>query len=153
MAGGGEAEDNPVNINVVPMVDVIFCLCVFFMCSFKFKQLEGRFQSWLPKDLGNNVAPDQDPKEMRVAIYWDDKEAKVVRQYGTRYVKDDAELENLIRGANEDFKKVNKPDVPVIIDGDARIPWDEVMVIVNIAKRLGIEKIQFALGANAPTTR
>ena len=41
MAGGGEAEDNPVNINVVPMVDVIFCLCVFFMCSFKIKQLEG----------------------------------------------------------------------------------------------------------------
>jgi len=153
MAGGGEAEDNPVNINVVPMVDVIFCLCVFFMCSFKFKQLEGRFQSWLPKDLGNAVVPDQDPKEMRVAIYWDDKDAKVVRQYGTRYIKDDAELESLIRGANDDFKKVNKPDVPVIIDGDARIPWDEVMTIVNIAKRLGIEKIQFALGANAPTTR
>lgn len=151
MAGGGEAEDNPVNINVVPMVDVIFCLCVFFMCSFKFKQLEGRFQSWLPKDLGNNVAPDTDPKEMRVAVYWDDKEAKVVRQYGTRYIKDDAELETLIRGANDDFKKLGK-DVPVIIDGDARIPWEEVMIIVNISKRLGIEKIQFALGADAPTT-
>jgi biopolymer transport protein ExbD len=153
MAGGGEAEDNPVNINVVPMVDVIFCLCVFFMCSFKFKQLEGRFQSWLPKDLGNAVAPETDAKEMRVAIYWDEKDAKVVRQYGTRYVKDDAELENLIKGANDDFKKINKPDVPVIIDGDERIPWNEVMIIVNIAKRLGIEKIQFALGANAPTTR
>lgn len=153
MAGGGEAEDNPVNINVVPMVDVIFCLCVFFMCSFKFKQLEGRFQSWLPKDLGNNAAPDQDPKEMRVAVYWDEKEAKVVRQYGTRYVRDDAELESLIRGAHDDFVKVGKPDVPVIIDGDARIPWNEVMTIVNIAKRLSIEKIQFALGAGAPTTR
>jgi biopolymer transport protein ExbD len=152
MAGGGEAEDNPVNINVVPMVDVIFCLCVFFMCSFKFKQLEGRFQSWLPKDLGNNVAPDTDPKEMRVAVYWDEKDAKVVRQYGTRYVKDDAELEELIRGANEDFRKLNK-EVPVIIDADARIPWDEVMTIVNIAKRLSIEKIQFALGAGAPTTQ
>lgn len=153
MAGGGEAEDNPVNINVVPMVDVIFCLCVFFMCSFKFKQLEGRFQSWLPKDLGNQVNPDTDPKEMRVAVYWDDKDAKVVRQYGTRYIRSDDELEQLLRGANEDYKRAGKFEVPVIIDGDERIPWNEVMTIVNIAKRLEIEKIQFALGANAPTTR
>ncbi|MDZ4774409.1 MAG: biopolymer transporter ExbD [Planctomycetota bacterium] len=153
MAGGGESEDNPVNINVVPMVDVIFCLCVFFMCSFKFKQLEGRFQSWLPRDLGNNVAPTEDPKEMRVAIYWDDEKAEVVRQYGQRYIKSTDELEALIRGSNDDFKKTGKMDVPVIIDGDSRIPWEEVMTIVNIAKRLSIEKIQFALGAGAPTTR
>lgn len=153
MAGGGEAEDNPVNINVVPMVDIIFCLCVFFMCSFKFKELEGKFQSWLPKDLGNATTPDTDPKEMRVAIYWDEQKGEVVRQYGVRVIRDDEELETLIRGANDDFKKVGKSDVPVIIDGDARIPWAEVMTIVNIAKRLGIEKIQFALGANAPTTR
>ena len=45
MAGGGDQADNPVAINVVPMVDVIFCLCVFFMCSFKFKQLEGNWRS------------------------------------------------------------------------------------------------------------
>ena len=50
MAGGGEAEDNPLPINVVPMVDIIFCLCVFFMCSFKFRETEGKFDSWLPKD-------------------------------------------------------------------------------------------------------
>lgn len=152
MAGGGEAEDNPVNINVVPMVDVIFCLCVFFMCSFKFKQLEGRFQSWLPKDLGNGqVTPDQ-PVEMRVAMYWDEKKDEVVRQYGQRFVKDDAELEALIRSADKDYESQGK-DAPVIIDADARVPWGEVMTVVNIAKRLGIEKIQFALGANAPTTR
>jgi len=153
MAGGGEAEDNPININVVPMVDIIFCLCVFFMCSFKFKQLEGKFQSWQPKDLGNGVPAAEDAKEMRVAIYWDEAKGEVVRQYGVRYIKNDDELETLIRGANDDFKKIGKADVPVIIDGDARIPWDEVMTIVNIAKRLNIEKIQFALGANAPTTR
>jgi biopolymer transport protein ExbD len=152
MAGGGEAEDNPVNINVVPMVDVIFCLCVFFMCSFKFKQLEGRFQSWLPKDLGNGaVTPDQ-PVEMRVAMYWDEQKGEVVRQYGARFVKDDAELEALIRGQRDDYRSQGK-DAPVIIDADTRIPWGEVMTVVNIAKRLAIEKIQFALGANAPTTQ
>ena len=53
-AGGniGEASDNPVEINVTAMVDVIFCLCIFFMCSFHFKQLEGKIDTWLPKDRG-----------------------------------------------------------------------------------------------------
>jgi biopolymer transport protein ExbD len=152
MAGGGEAEDNPVNINVVPMVDVIFCLCVFFMCSFKFKQLEGRFQSWLPKDLGNGqVTPDQ-PIEMRVAMYWDEQKGEVVRQYGNRFVKEDDELESLINGAHKDFVAQNHPNAPVIVDADAKVPWGAVMNVVNIAKKLQIESIQFALGANAPST-
>lgn len=153
MAGGGEAEDNPVNINVVPMVDVIFCLCVFFMCSFKFKELEGKFQSWLPKDKGNgNVAPDDQLKEMRVAMYWDDQKLETKRQYGQRFVTSDEELQTLIEGAHNDYVKINKPDIPVIIDADARVPWNEVMKVVNMAKRLSIDKIEFALGANAPTT-
>ena len=50
----GEASDNPVEINVTAMVDVIFCLCIFFMCSFHFKQLEGRVDAWLPKDDHGN---------------------------------------------------------------------------------------------------
>ncbi|KAF0241790.1 MAG: hypothetical protein FD180_4260 [Planctomycetota bacterium] len=49
MAHGSAGEDNPVALNVAPMVDIIFCLCIFFMCSFHFKQLEGKFESWLPK--------------------------------------------------------------------------------------------------------
>jgi replicative DNA helicase len=81
MAGGGEAEDNPVNINVVPMVDVIFCLCVFFMCSFKFKQLEGKFTSWLPKDKGVGGASDPgEIREMRVALFWEADTQKVMEQ-------------------------------------------------------------------------
>jgi len=152
MAGGGEAEDNPVNINVVPMVDVIFCLCVFFMCSFKFKQLEGKFLSWLPKDLGNNVAPPDEPKEIRVAMYWDDGKGEVVRQFGSRFIRDDAELQTLISGAYSDAQKAGK-ELPVIVDADARVPWENVTDVVNIAKSLQIEKIQFALGAGAPTTR
>jgi len=152
MAGGGEAEDNPVNINVVPMVDVIFCLCVFFMCSFKFKQLEGKFQSWLPKDKGNgNVTPDQ-PVEIRVAIFWDENKGEVVRQFGQRFIKDDDELQALISGQHEDQRKQGK-DLPVIVDADFRVPWTEVMNVVNIAKRLSIDKIEFALGAGAPKTQ
>jgi biopolymer transport protein ExbD len=146
MAGGGDPSDNPVAINVVPMVDVIFCLCVFFMCSFRFKQTEGKFDSWLPKDKGSGTPSTELPVEIRVAMFWDPQKEKVVRQYGTRIVTSDEELMNLIKGAHDDYVRSNKPDVPVIIDGDARIPWSEVVNVVNMAKRLEIDKIEFALG-------
>jgi biopolymer transport protein ExbD len=146
MAGGGSAEDNPVAINVVPMVDVIFCLCVFFMCSMKFKQLEGKFDSWLPKNKGNSGVA-AEIAETRIALFWDQDKQVTHRQFGHRTVESDAELESLIKSAHDDFVLKNKPEAPVIIDGDARVPWKDVIDIVNIAKKLKIDNIEFALGA------
>ena len=70
MGGGGSSEDNPVSLNVTAMVDIIFCLCLFFMCSFHFKQLQGKIDSWLPKDVGVNAGqPDNTLlEEIRVVI-------------------------------------------------------------------------------------
>ena len=145
MAGGGDQADNPVAINVVPMVDVIFCLCVFFMCSFKFKQLEGKFDSWLPKGKGTSGSV-AEIQEIRVAMFWDADTQRVRRQYGARVVEDDAQLETLIRGAYDDFKLKGKSDSPVIIDGDARIPWKDVVDVIDICKKIPIDNIEFALG-------
>lgn len=146
MAGGGSADDNPVAINVIPMVDVIFCLCVFFMCSFKFKQIEGKFDSWLPKNKGDQGTPSDEIKEIRIAMFWDEQQEKVKRQFGLRTVESDEELTVLMRGAYEDWKAKGKADVPVIVDGDERIPWKDVVTVVNIAKGLQIDNIEFALG-------
>jgi biopolymer transport protein ExbD len=143
---GGSSEDNPVPLNVVPMVDVIFCLCVFFMCSFKFKQLEGKFNSWLPRNKGTSGQPSE-PKEIRIAMYWEAERQKVRRQFGQRVVEDDAELTQLIRSAHDDWVLKNFPEVPLIIDGDPRIPWSSVIDVVNISKTLRIDNIEFALGA------
>jgi biopolymer transport protein ExbD len=143
-----DSADNPVGINVVPMVDIIFCLCVFFMCSFKFRETEGKFDSWLPKDKGEGGNPDPGPlQEMRVIITWDQNSQKTTRQYLHKTVKDDAELEACIREAHDDFVAKNKPDIPLTIDGGAAVPWKEVMAVVNIGKSLEIKNLEFAMGA------
>src|SRR6187399_3135466 len=100
MAGSQDPDENPVAINVVPMVDIIFCLCVFFMCSFRFKQLEGKFESWLPKGKGTGGVGSADAlmQDIRVAMFWDDDAKKTVRKFTTRIVDDDAELQQLIKG-------------------------------------------------------
>ncbi len=151
MAGGGEAEDNPVNLNVVAMVDIIFCLCIFFMCSFKFKQLEGKFQSWLPKNKGTGAASDPgEIKEIRIAMLWDANEKKPKRMFGHKVVADGPEgmkeLEVLIQGAYDDWQRKGEPDIPLIIDGDFALPWEEVMSVVNIGKKLEMKNVEFAMG-------
>jgi biopolymer transport protein ExbD len=148
MAGSQDAADNPVAINVVPMVDVIFCLCVFFMCSFKFKELEGKFESWLPKDKGAATPSTELPSEIRVALFWDKDNHKTVIQLGHRVIKDDAELQALIRDSYADALRNNKPDTPVILDGDKLVPWNDIVKVMNLAKREKITKIEFAFGQN-----
>ena len=145
MAGSGNAEENPVGINVVPMVDVIFCLCVFFMCSMKFKQIEGAFESWLPRDRGTSGAP-APVLETRVALFWDDSRRATRRQFGERIVESDSDLEALIQAYHADHALENAPDAPVVLDAEARVPWKDVVAVLNICKRLGIDHIQFALG-------
>ena len=152
MAGSsmGDDGDNPIAINVTPLVDIIFCLCVFFMISFKFKQLEGKFDSWLPKGKGSvGDAMAQDIlDEVRVALFWDGH--KTIRQMRTRRVDSDEELGALIKEAHDDWVARNKPDAPVTIDAEAKVPWNDVITVMNLCKRNKIDNIEFALGAPPP---
>jgi|SRR5688572_24223606 len=150
MAGAsmGDEQENPVGINVTPLVDIIFCLCVFFMISFKFKQLEGKFDSWLPKGKGSQGMPlNAVIQEVRVALFWDDVKMQSVRKFGTRFVPEDDELQKLITDAYQGFVRLNHPEVPVTIDGDGRVPWQDIVNVMNISKKAGIDKIEFAYSA------
>ena len=151
MAGSSMGDDeNPVAINVTPLVDVIFCLCVFFMISFKFKQLEGKFDTWLPKDKGFEGMPLKAViQEIRVALFWDDVNRNVVRKMGTRIVPEDDQLLKLISDSYEDFKRLNKPDVGLTIDADFRVPWESVVGVMNLGKKAGVAKVEFAAGAQS----
>jgi biopolymer transport protein ExbD len=150
----GEGADNPVAINLTAMVDIIFCLCVFFMCSLHFKQLEGKFDTWLPKGKGNDGALTSENalQEIRVALQWDPASETVTRLLGTRRVPSDDELQSLIKAQYDDAVRLNRNDMPVTIDAEAAVPMDDVVKVVNICKRNKIENIEFALGAPPPVS-
>jgi biopolymer transport protein ExbD len=143
-----DSADNPVGINVVPMVDIIFCLCVFFMCSFHFKQLEGRFDAWLPKDLGNGPMS-TDPQEIRVALSWDAAHRTTLLQFGRRIVNGDEELAALLASAHADCVQIGRSETPITVDGDEHVPWDQVVSVIDTAKRVGIARFQLACGPAA----
>ncbi len=148
MAGSQDPNDNPVAINVVPLVDIIFCLCVFFMCSFKFKQMEGKFDSWLPTDKGAEGLPNLELiSEVRVALIFNEQTQTIERKMGVRNIPNDDDLQKAIAEAHKAWEQKNKPEAPVTIDADSRIPWSEVVRVMNLVKRCNIEKIEFAMGA------
>ena len=51
------ADGDDTTLNMTPMIDVCFQLVVFFMLTLRFKSIDRRFQSALPKDRGQSSAP------------------------------------------------------------------------------------------------
>ena len=155
MAGSqniGESSDNPVAINVTAMVDVIFCLCIFFMCSFHFKQLEGKIESWLPR--GSSAAASAADKtlleDIRVVLVWDAARDATSRQVGSRPpVASDADLIKIVLSMAADYRKVGREDFPVQVQSARDVPWQDVVHVLDILKRNGLERIEFAASESA----
>ena len=57
-----EIAEEEYNMEMTPMIDVTFLLLIFFLCTIKFKVLEGKLSAYLPKDVGVNQS-DAEPKE------------------------------------------------------------------------------------------
>ncbi len=52
-----DLQDEQCELQMTPMIDVTFLLLIFFMCTLKFKVLEGAMGAHLPKDVGVSTAP------------------------------------------------------------------------------------------------
>jgi biopolymer transport protein ExbD len=141
----GEASDNPVGINVTAMVDIIFCLIIFFMCSFHFKQLEGKVETWLPKTGG---FPDGPPppivlEEVRVFLRWNPETQSTLRAAGNRgpAASDEALMASVL-GLARDWERVGKREFPVIQDATPDVPWRDVIHVMDLCKREKLDRIE-----------
>lgn len=148
MAGSveiGEETENPVAINAVALVDVIFCLCVFFMCSFHFKQIEGKIETWMPidRDTGHwNRGPILE--EIRVVLRRESQTETTTRQLGNRpCVQSDAELQSGLQARADDYRKAGKTRIPVLIDASADVPWTDVMHLIDLCRAMGLPEVEF----------
>jgi len=57
-----EIAQETYEMEMTPMIDIIFLLLIFFLLTLKFKVLEGKLAAYLPKDVGVNEQ-DAEPKE------------------------------------------------------------------------------------------
>jgi biopolymer transport protein ExbD len=55
-------------LDMTPMIDVTFLLLIFFMCTLRFKVLEGQLTAFLPADEGVNNSPAVPLEKVQVSL-------------------------------------------------------------------------------------
>lgn len=66
-------------MQMTPMIDIVFQLLIFFLLSAKFIALEGQLDSYLPKDKGLDSTPATlDLVNVLIDLRWDDGSGRVL---------------------------------------------------------------------------
>jgi biopolymer transport protein ExbD len=63
-----ELQKDECELQMTPMIDVTFLLLIFFMCTIKFKTLEGKLSAYLPKDVGVNTTEATPIEKVEIVI-------------------------------------------------------------------------------------
>jgi len=135
-------DDDELEINLTPLIDIVFLLLIFFMVSTTFTK-ESQLQIKLPQAEGEKALPREVPKLIieisALGVYAvkgpDDKAARQILNTSP------GALQRVIRSAAENQ---DKDKMIVIIRADRKTPHEAVVRALSIAGRLGLTRITFA---------
>jgi biopolymer transport protein ExbD len=68
MSSRANRKFEEVKPDMTPMIDITFLLLIFFIVTLKFKTLEGRLDSNLPKDMGTSNAETEEIEKVDIII-------------------------------------------------------------------------------------
>ena len=119
-----------VDVNLTPLIDVVFLLLIFFMVSTTFTR-ETRLSVVLPEATG--VPQLQDPGIIEVNVATGGEYAV----NGERLVRSDAEtLRSVLLVLAQDGT-----DVPFVITADAQASHQAVVTVMDVAGRIGFSNL------------
>jgi len=130
----------PPDINLTPMIDVVFLLLIFFMVSTTFKE-DTHVQVRLPEAQGEAIsAKIPIPRALEITI----------DSAGVFYVEERMVADRKMATLQQAIAAVFGTDRerPVIIRADAATPHQAVMTAMDAASRLGL--LRFSLAATRP---
>ena len=124
-------------LNITPLIDVVFLLLIFFMVSTTFEH-ESEVNITLPK-ASKEIAQAK-PDAINVAI---DAQSRI-------FINDKELLNSRISTIKEALYDiaVDLEDAPIIISADEETPYQIVIRTMDAARQLGLIKITFATRIN-----
>jgi len=122
-------EERP-QLMIIPMIDIIFFLLVFFMMSMLSMVVQKSMPLTLPQAESAKVSM---TRNIPVTITADG---------GIYYERDLMSLRDLTARLTEDA--AHGEDISVILRGDAAASYGTVVQVMDVVKRLGIEKVYIA---------
>ena len=139
-------DQGRIEVKMTPMIDVIFLLLIFFVCTAGFQVVEEILPTnlSLPGSVDTEVEIDpleEDLDEITVKIF----------QRGNRPAwqvngRDYDRLEQV--GAVLSAAAEIKIDLPVILDVDAEVPIEDVIDVCDLCRQIGLQRIQFAISSD-----
>jgi len=125
-------KDDVPEVNITPLIDIVFLLLIFFMISTTFKQ-EFEVSIELPKAASESKAIE---KILEISI---DKHGSYYLN-GKKLVNTQSSSIKLAltKVANGDFT------LPIVIRADGETPHQAVIRAMDVAKQLGFSKLTFA---------
>ena len=129
-----DSELKNVEVNLTPLIDVVFLLLIFFMVSTTFDK-QTQIQIKLPEaDSAETV--ENEPRVIDIGV----------NEKGQYYVNQ----EELLKSDAETLKRMlvkvaeGKTDLPVIISADGKAPHQSVVTVLDVASQLGLTQMTFA---------
>jgi len=122
-------EERP-QLMIIPMIDIIFFLLVFFMMSMLSMVVQKSMPLTLPQAESAKVSM---TRNVPVTITADG---------GIYYERDRMSLRDLTARLKEDV--AHGEDISVILRGDAAASYGTVVQVMDVVKHLGIEKVYIA---------
>ncbi|MCK4743779.1 MAG: biopolymer transporter ExbD [Sulfuriflexus sp.] len=124
--------DEP-DVNLTPLIDVVFLLLIFFMVSTTFDK-ESELSIELPNAQGEASA--RETLQVEVSI-----DAK-----GNYAINNERIINSQINTLKAAIAKVagDKRDIPMIISADGRASHQSVVAAMDAARQLGFSKLTFA---------
>ncbi|MDR2169965.1 MAG: biopolymer transporter ExbD [Planctomycetaceae bacterium] len=132
-------------LRMTAMIDVIFLLLIFFICTANFRPLESLMKTDL--SLSGNVVTDielpiPEPSQVDVAII------KITFDGAPQWNLAGNECTSIVQLRNllNELKKI-QDDLPVIIDSESNVPVEFVIDAYDSARAAKLKNIQFAANA------
>ena len=125
-------------LNITPLIDVVFLLLIFFMVSTTFDRYS-EIQIELPQADAEKREKDADYIDVtidRAGIYFVDQREVV-----------NTSLDTLRRALKKALGERN--EIPVVISADARTPHQSVITAMDAASRVGLFNITFVTAGAA----
>jgi biopolymer transport protein ExbD len=136
---------------MTPMIDVIFQLMIFFICTASFSSPERILPTRLslPGAIQSNVQvdPEQaDLDEIVVELLW----RNVGGRWRAQWQINDRDYSRLVdvRAVLAAVKQI-KSDLPVILDVEPDVPLEDVIDLYDLCREVGLERVQFAASVGA----
>lgn len=126
-------------LNLTPLIDVVFLLLIFFMVSTTF-QKESQISLQLPR--ASKTDAETPPESVEVLI----------NAAGRFYVNDQELLQSDVESLQSALFKITKGerDVPLTIRADAQTPHQAVVIAMDAAAKLGLLRLSIATSQSEP---